>query len=52
MPVKVRKRANKYRLIDPNGRIAKNSHGTSLDGGGHTSKAKATRQQRAINANK
>lgn len=51
MPVKVRKRGNKYRLIEPSGKIAKNKGGTAIDGGGHSSKAKAQRQANAVNAN-
>lgn len=39
----------KWRLIEPDGKIAKNKSGTPLDGGGHTSKDKALSQVRAIN---
>jgi hypothetical protein len=51
MPVKVSKRNGKFRLVESNGRIAKNKSGTALDGGGHPSEAAAKRQQRAVNAN-
>lgn len=50
MPVKIRKRNGKYRIVEPNNRIAKTSTGKARDGGGHRSKAKAERQMRAINA--
>ena len=50
MPVKVRKRNGKYRIVEPNDRIAKTSKGNARDGGGHRSRAKAERQMRAINA--
>lgn len=49
MPVKVQKKGRKFRIIE-NGRIAKNSSGTALDGGGHISKPKAEAQARAINS--
>lgn len=51
MPVKVAKRKGKYRLVEPSGRIAKTPKGRARDGGGHASKEKAQRQQRAINRN-
>ena len=51
MPVKVAKQGNKYRLIEPTGKIAKTSTGKSKDGGGHESKTKAEAQARAINTN-
>lgn len=50
MPVHVEKRGDKYRLIESSGRIAKNSAGTAIDGGGHRTKAKATAQARAVNS--
>ena len=52
MPVKVAKRGDKYRVVEAaSGKIAKNKGGTALDGGGHSSKAKATSQARAVNRN-
>ena len=52
MPVHVEKRGNKYRIVEPGGKIAKTSKGSARDGGGHTSKAKASAQVRAINQNR
>jgi hypothetical protein len=50
MPVTVRKRGDKFRVIEvETGKIAKNKGGTALDGGGHKSKDKAGRQARAVN---
>lgn len=52
MPAKVRKRNGKFRVINGNtGNIEKNRAGTSVDGGGHATKAGAQRQANAINAN-
>jgi len=51
MPVVVRKRRGKYRVVEADsGRIAKSSKGHAADGGGHGTKTKADRQARAINA--
>lgn len=50
MPVRVEKRGDKFRLVEPSGKIAKTDKGTPRDGGGHESKAKALAQARAINA--
>lgn len=53
MPVSVTYRNKKYRVVESStGKIAKNKSGTAVDGGGHTSKAKATKQAQAININK
>jgi hypothetical protein len=39
-------------VIEANtGKISKNRGGTAVDGGGHSSRKKATNQVRAINAN-
>lgn len=51
MPYKVRRRGDKYRLLDDNGLIAKNKKGTAIDGGGKKSKAAVEKQARAIMAN-
>lgn len=52
MPVKVAKRGDKFRVVEAStGKIAKNSAGTAVDGGGKDSRAAAARQARAINAN-
>ncbi len=51
MPVKVVKRGEKFRVVEPSGQIAKNNAGTAVDGGGFGSKEAAARQARAINAN-
>lgn len=52
MPVKVVRRGKKYRLIDPDGKIAKNKAGTAIDGGGHQKREMAERQARAVNSRK
>ena len=50
MPVVTKKRGDKYRVIEKEtGKIAKNKTGTSLDGGGHKSKAAAEKQASAVN---
>jgi hypothetical protein len=49
MPVKVRKRGDKYRVVEPSGNLAKRN-GSPVDGGGHKTKNKAQAQARAINA--
>jgi hypothetical protein len=52
MPLKAVKRGNKYRLVEPDGRIAKNQAGKAIDGGGKATKAAAQRQITAINISK
>lgn len=53
MPVTTVRRGNKYRVIEAaTGAVAKNSAGTAVDGGGHTSRSRASAQARAINARK
>ena len=49
MPVKVRKVKGKFRVVEPDGRIAKGSRGHARDGGGHVDRAKALRQAGYIN---
>lgn len=50
MPVKVRKRKGKYRVVEPSGRLARRKAGYKpIDGGGHRSKAKAKRQAAKVN---
>lgn len=50
MPVKVAQKGGKYRVVESaTGKLAKTSGGKARDGGGHSSKAKATAQVRAIN---
>jgi hypothetical protein len=50
MPLTVRKRGDKYRVVETDtGNIAKNAAGTAIDGGGTTSKARATKQMQAVN---
>lgn len=49
MPVHVEKRGIKWRVIEPSGRIAKTSSGKPKDGGGHSNRAAAISQVRAIN---
>jgi len=50
MPVIVAKRDQKYRVVEKDGTIAKNSAGTAVDGGGHTTFEAARAQAVAINA--
>jgi hypothetical protein len=50
MPLTVRKRGNKYRVVEKEtGHIAKNKAGTAIDGGGKPSKASAMKQAQAVN---
>ena len=49
MPVHVVKRGDKYRIVEKSGKIAINSAGTAIDGGGHNSKEAAQRQATAVN---
>ena len=49
MPAKAVKRGDKYRVVEPDGKLVRNSKGTPVDGGGHKSKGKAASQARAIN---
>jgi len=49
MPVKVAKRRGRWRIVEPDGRIAKTNKGRARDGGGHSSKAGAQAQAAAIN---
>jgi len=49
MPVRVIKQGPKYRVIEPNGKIAKNSKGSAMDGGGHSTRDAAIKQVQAIN---
>lgn len=49
MPYTVERRDGKFRVVlAANGRIATNSEGTALDGGGHSTREEAERQARAI----
>lgn len=52
MPYKVARQGNKYRILDEDGRIAKNNSGSAMDGGGHNSGDAAMRQVKAVNARK
>lgn len=50
MPVVVRKRAGKFRVVEAgSGKVAKTAGGGTADGGGHSTQAAADRQARAIN---
>ena len=50
MPVVVRKRGDKFRVVESgSGKIANNAAGTPADGGGHSTEGQAERQARAIN---
>ncbi len=49
MPYAVYQRDGKYRLCNPRTkRVAKNSAGTPLDGGGHSTRESALSQARAM----
>ena len=51
MPVAVRKRGNKFRVVESgSGKVAKTAAGNAADGGGHATEAQAERQARAINS--
>jgi hypothetical protein len=53
MPVTIRKRGDKFRIVEQQtGNIAKNKGGTAIDGGGHGSKAQAVKQVGAVNTPK
>lgn len=50
MPLTVRKRGDKYRVVEAKtGKIAKNAAGTALDGGGKKSKSAVEKQAQAVN---
>ena len=49
MPAKAVRRGNKWRVVEPSGRVVKRS-GSAVDGGGHKTKQAAQRQARAINS--
>jgi hypothetical protein len=49
MPAKVQKRGDKYRVVEPSGKLVRRN-GTPVDGGGHESEAKAKRQAAAVNS--
>lgn len=53
MPVSVARRKGIFRIIEATtGKIAKNKAGTAVDGGGHSSRKRATSQVAAINSSK
>jgi len=43
------KQGPRFRVIESNGKIAKNRSGSSLDGGGHLIRDKAVKQVQAVN---
>lgn len=50
MPVKVIKKGPKYRVVESiDHKIAKNKSGSSVDGGGHSTRDAAIKQSQAIN---
>jgi hypothetical protein len=49
MPARIAKRANKYRVVEPGGKLVRNDAGTPVDGGGHKSESAAKKQAAAIN---
>ena len=52
MPASVARREGLWRVIESDGKLARNKAGSLVDGGGHTSKSAAEAQVRAINSNK
>lgn len=50
MPASTEQRDGKWRVVEPNGRLVRNIAGSPVDGGGFESQAAASRQARAINA--
>lgn len=52
MPASVKKVGQKYRVVEPGGKLVRNNAGTPIDGGGHKTEAKASAQARAVNATK
>ena len=50
MPVTVKREGKKFRVVETSGHIANNASGTAADGGGHSTRAQAESQARAINA--
>lgn len=50
MPVKCRKRDDRYRIVNQDGDIERTEKGNALDGSGHKTKAACERQAAAINA--
>ena len=52
MPYRVAHRDHKWRVVERDtGQIATNRAGTPVDGGGHESRRKATKQSQALNIN-
>jgi hypothetical protein len=50
MPLSCKKIGQKWRLVEPDGSIAKTDKGSARDGGGHSSKKACSEQAAAINA--
>jgi hypothetical protein len=48
MPISIKRIGKRYRLVEPDGTIAKNDNGKAIDGGGHNTKERAESQRRAI----
>lgn len=48
MPISVKKIKDKFRLVEPDGSIAKNKKGTAIDGGGHSSRSDASKQAKPL----
>lgn len=49
MPAKAVKKGDKFRVVEPTGKLVRNAAGTPIDGGGHKTKAKAAKQAAAVN---
>lgn len=52
MPAKVKKIKGKFRVVEPDGSIVKNTAGSAVDGGGFPTEAAAKKQAAAINISK
>ena len=51
MPATVKKRGDKYRVVEKDGSLVRNDQGTPVDSGGHDKRTRAEKQARAVNAN-
>jgi hypothetical protein len=50
MPVKCRKRDDRYRIVNTSGDVERSEDGNPRDGGGHQTKTECERQAAAINS--
>ena len=49
MPVTIKKKGDRYRIVEEDGKLVMNRAGTPVDGGGHVRKRRAAAQVAAIN---